>query len=267
MHNAHDTQLTLPAGIGPYGCCWGTWQVLIMPYVELNTAYDRYENWGGSASVYGDGPAPQNGSTFPRYSEAPNTTYVTGKRYKAFTCPSDSPNAPTGGITNHNYAVNFGNTTTTQVTYPGTTGTFQGAPFGVAKSNKPGERMRGLGFATISDGLSNTMLAAEVMQGQGVDLRGFTWWSEAASFTAYESPNSTVPDRFSGSCNNQPLQKRPCAASDSTNPSRMSSRSQHPAGVQVVMCDGSVRFVTSTIDLAIWRAMSTTQGGETFEVP
>jgi prepilin-type N-terminal cleavage/methylation domain-containing protein len=268
MHNFHDTQQTLPAGVGPYGCCWGTWQVLIMPYVELTNVYERYENWGGNDDIYGDGPAPQSGSApYPRYASAPNTTNVTTKRYKAFTCPSDIPNAPLNGITNHNYVVNFGNTAYNQATYPGTTVTFQGAPFGVAKSQKPGERMRGNNFAVITDGLSNTMLVAEVLQGQGSDLRGFTWWSDGTSFTAYEAPNSTVPDRISSNCNNQPLQKRPCAISDASNPSRLTARSQHPAGVQVAMCDGAVKFVTSTIDLATWRAMSTTQGAETFETP
>ena len=34
----------------------------------------KYENWGGNDSIYGDGPAPQSGGTFPRYGSAPNTT-------------------------------------------------------------------------------------------------------------------------------------------------------------------------------------------------
>ena len=25
----------LPAGEGPNGCCWGTWQVLILPFIEI----------------------------------------------------------------------------------------------------------------------------------------------------------------------------------------------------------------------------------------
>src|SRR5690242_20994832 len=31
MHNHHDSQGKLPEGEGPSGCCWGTWQMLIMP--------------------------------------------------------------------------------------------------------------------------------------------------------------------------------------------------------------------------------------------
>lgn len=40
------------------------------------------------------------------------------------------------------------------------------------------------------------------------------------------------------------------------------ARSLHPGGVTVVLCDGSTRFVTDTIDLAVWRALSTRAGGE-----
>ncbi len=269
MHNAHDTTQTLPAGMGPYGCCWGTWQMLVFRYMEQNNVVDLYQNWGGNDSIYGDGPAPQSGGTFPRYGSAPNTTNMTTKRFKAFTCPSDINNSPFGGLQNHNYAANWGNTTNGQGTYPSTTVTFQGAPFGVAKSNKPGERMRGETFAAITDGLSNTLMVSEVLQGQKSDLRGFTWWGDAAGFTAYEAPNTTVPDRIytAGYCNNEPLQNLPCAVADGSNPSRFSSRSRHPAGVQSVLCDGAVRFTAETVDINVWRAMSTTRGAETFALP
>ena len=53
MHNAHDTTPTLPAGMGPYGCCWGTWQMLVFRYMEQNNVVDHYQNWGGNDSIYG----------------------------------------------------------------------------------------------------------------------------------------------------------------------------------------------------------------------
>jgi prepilin-type processing-associated H-X9-DG protein len=40
------------------------------------------------------------------------------------------------------------------------------------------------------------------------------------------------------------------------------ARSRHPGGVQVALCDGSVRFVENGIALDTWRALSTTRGGE-----
>jgi len=268
MHNSHDTMQTLPPGMGPYGCCWGTWQVLVLRFMEQGNVAELYQNWGGSDTVYGDGLAPQSGDTFPRYSTAPNTTNVTSKRFKSFTCPSDMPNAPFGGLTNHNYAANWGNTHYGQGTYPGTTVTFEGAPFGIGKSQVAGQRMNGERFSSISDGLSNTLMVGEVLQGQGSDLRGFTWWGDASGFTAYEGPNTTIPDRIytEGYCNNKPLQNLPCAVSDTNNPTRFSSRSRHPSGVQAVMCDGAVRFIPNSININVWRAMSTSRGAETFEL-
>jgi prepilin-type processing-associated H-X9-DG protein len=129
--------------------------------------------------------------------------------------------------------------------------------------------MRGNNFSAIVDGLSNTILVSEVLQGQGSDLRGFTWWGDASGFTTYEAPNTTIPDRIytAGYCNNQPKMNLPCAVSDSSNPTRFASRSRHPGGVQSAMCDGSVRFVPSTVQLAIWRAMGSSQGSEAVEVP
>src|SRR5262249_44368445 len=48
MHNYHDTNNCLPAMMGPSGCCWGTWVVLVLPYVEQDNVYKLYQNWGGS---------------------------------------------------------------------------------------------------------------------------------------------------------------------------------------------------------------------------
>ena len=42
----------------------------------------------------------------------------------------------------------------------------------------------------------------------------------------------------------------------------MSARSFHPDGVNTAACDGSVRFVGATIDLTVWRALSTRNGHE-----
>jgi len=42
----------------------------------------------------------------------------------------------------------------------------------------------------------------------------------------------------------------------------LSARSHHVGGVNAAACDGSVRYVTDDIDLAVWRALSTRGGGE-----
>ena len=40
------------------------------------------------------------------------------------------------------------------------------------------------------------------------------------------------------------------------------ARSYHTGGVNVALCDGSVRFVGNSIPLAAWRAMGSMAGGE-----
>jgi type II secretory pathway pseudopilin PulG len=265
MHNHHDTMKTFPPGIGPYGCCWGTWQVLILQYMEQNSLTEEYINWGGN-----DTTVVQVGGvgtfTGTRYAAAPNTTNVTTKRLPAFTCPSDLKNAPISGMTSHNYAVNYGNTGYGQTANLNGV-IFREAPFGIAKSTT--EPRKGKTMADILDGTSNTMMVGEVLQGQGSDLRGFTWWGDASQFSTYLAPNSFEPDRIytAGYCKNIPQANLPCAVSDTTNPTMFASRSRHPGGVQVVLCDGATRFVSETIQLNVWRAASTSQGFEPEALP
>jgi hypothetical protein len=42
----------------------------------------------------------------------------------------------------------------------------------------------------------------------------------------------------------------------------INSRIYHPAGVSALLADGSVRFVKSTIDGMVWRAVGSVAGGE-----
>ena len=42
------------------------------------------------------------------------------------------------------------------------------------------------------------------------------------------------------------------------------ARSRHAGGVNVLLADGSVRFVRNTIDLTTWKALGTMDGGEVF---
>ena len=268
MHNHHDTKKSLPPGTGAKPCCWGTWQMLVLTFLEQDNAASLYQNWG------------QTDGSKPRYGHAPNTTNVTTRRYEALTCPSDTPSTPIGKITNHNYAVNYGNTVYSQKKkFKGET--FGGAPFGRATyvySDKtievttPGGHtvrpQQGKAFNEILDGLSTTMMMAEVLQGPKGDLRGFMWWGDAAGFQTHQPPNSTIPDRIytKSYCKNKPKLNLPCAVSNSSNPTMFGSRSRHPGGVQVLMCDGSSRFVRQTIAINVWRGASTSRGRETWQL-
>ena len=265
MHNYHDAFKKLPYGEGPgdlsdpanttrRGCCWGTWQTLILPYIEQQAMFKGYVNLGG------------NDKTGPRYGAAPNVANTTSIRLSVLTCPSDTPNPGainSGGlaITSHNYVVNYGNATNYQNDpTPGpiispVTWQFGGAPFGYAARNRKK-------LIEIRDGTSTTLMVSETVQGKGGDLRGFSWWAPGAIFTTVYPPNTSLPDITTQSCNNQPDFNLPCKDNGGFW-NIISARSRHSNGVNTAMCDGSIRFVTDAIDIANWRALSTSGNGET----
>ena len=247
MHNYHDVNNGFP--VAQYSCCWGTWIVGIMPYIDQANLYNRYE----MNRKYG---IPVDNA---RYGHAANLP-VTRTRLTALTCPSDIPNAPISNITSHSYAVNFGNTGyAQQATLSGVT--FHDAPFVISGNNTPARNKK---IRDIVDGTSTTILVSEVVQGSGTDLRGFSWWGDASQFSTFLPPNSPAPDRIYSAtyCRNEPLQNRPCAVSTGANPTMFASRSMHEGGVQLTLCDGSGRFVSENIDLNVWRALSTSRGSE-----
>lgn len=270
---------TFLPGVSRTGCCWGTWQVPILPYIEQGNLFKIYTNFGGLDD------------TGPRYAAGVNAA-VADARVPTFQCPSDIQSG-VGSITNNNYVLNAGNTSFYQVSIPiGCTGgavnsttctMFGGAPFGWYEDpatlasggdSSPvnyshgdptqGKSGRPRKIAEIIDGTSNTMMASEVCQGQGgSDYRGFSWWGGGAGYTAYSLPNSSDPDVLTGAgCHSTPP-NHPCTTTSTASRPRMQvARSRHTNGVNVAMCDGSVRFVPNSISLLTWWAVSTSQGGE-----
>jgi prepilin-type N-terminal cleavage/methylation domain-containing protein/prepilin-type processing-associated H-X9-DG protein len=281
FHNYHDVNGKLPPGVGPYGCCWGTWQMYVLPYIEQDNLFKRYRNLGGN-----DASSPGGG--WWRYSSDSNPALVTHHRLKVLTCPSDTPNAPASAITSHNYAVNYGNTSFFQAPLNGVP--FGGAPFRCYPPQwlNPSPQMRALygenhpdhdryglfgppagrpqvALGGIADGTSSTLMASEVIQGQANDLRGFTWWGGASGFTTWSPPNANEPDVVTGgTCNARATYGIPCTTlSTPTRPRMMAARSHHsPGGVNAVFCDGHVTFVGNSVHIGVWRALSTTHGGE-----
>jgi prepilin-type N-terminal cleavage/methylation domain-containing protein/prepilin-type processing-associated H-X9-DG protein len=290
---------TFLPGVGRNGCCWGTWMIPVLPYMEQENLFRFYTNFDGIdypaipggnryASNNGTGPTP-NGNNF-----------VASTRLKPFTCPSDEPQV-WGTRTKHNYALNAGNTTFYQTELPfncvgGTTVgnaagcvSFGGAPFAWYNDRRvrdaggdspnpwnapsatwPSPQAGTLGkpqtIAGITDGTSNTLCVAEVLQGRSTDLRGFTWWGGGAGFVTHMLPNSTEQDVVTGGfCTNLLANPRmPCTTTSTSSRARMmGARSLHTGGVNAALCDGSVRFVRDSIALANWRAAGTSQGGET----
>jgi len=261
MQNYHDIHRQLP--MGNVSCCWGTWQMSILPFIEQQQLADLYQFVPKDEEVllYKYRYEIEDDTSTPPIT---NLRVVTS-RIGTLTCPSDEPQRDGRNITAHNYAVNYGNTNHVGVDHhspfspewvPHIRGPFNGHDW-IAHTGAE------VAFREITDGLSNTMLAAEVIQGQNGDNRGFTWWGWSAGFETYDIPNATGPDFMQGASDCVPEDPNPpCEGESQRNRKKAAARSRHPSGVNVVMCDGSVQFVTDSIELGVWRAASSIDGEE-----
>jgi prepilin-type N-terminal cleavage/methylation domain-containing protein/prepilin-type processing-associated H-X9-DG protein len=262
MHGYVDVNQKLPGQTAnnDNSCCYGTWQMTILPFVEEDVLWSMYQNYGNTLG---------SGLTY----EQQANVLVTSRRLVVFTCPSDFPNAPksasfngaTYHITQHNYLVNVGNIDYAQ----GGDGVLPDQPAGLKFLGAPFSRNKQYRLTDITDGTSNTLLAAEVNQGQDQDFRGLTWWAEGSGFTTYRTPNSPGFDYISNGkgapgCvpTSQNILNADCQSRASPNWNVFTARSRHTDGVNVVLCDGSGRFVNNSIAWATWQALGTSQGNE-----
>ena len=133
---------------------------------------------------------------------------------------------------------------------------------------------RGAKIREITDGTSHTLIMVEYLTGTTMDLRGWFWTSQAGSSVIYawSTPNSSSPDMLCGQCRqgtNIPEMNLPCIDEGRGDPKNRTatSRSRHPGGVNVLLCDGSVHFISESIDVLVWRGMGTINSGEAIQGP
>ncbi len=104
-------------------------------------------------------------------------------------------------------------------------------------------------YGQLSDSVcANTSITSLVNY---TDPRGFSWAQAEIRCTAYDHhylPNSPLPDCIGYSGYNTIAWR--------------GARSRHATGVNLLLCDGSVRFVSTSVDYFTWQAISTIAGGE-----
>jgi prepilin-type N-terminal cleavage/methylation domain-containing protein len=173
---------------------------------------------------------------------------------------------------------------------------FKGAPFGpsiypgkkdMIGFNLPGSRA----LAKIPDGTSHTLLMSEVRtikrdSGWGGPISEIETALGGQTFEGYLLPNDPKGDYTNrvgciggagtgteGTLTVTELDGVPActclgAASRPTYDGEIfAARSKHVGGVNASLCDGSTHFFTDTIDINVWRAMSSAEGGESIEIP
>jgi prepilin-type N-terminal cleavage/methylation domain-containing protein/prepilin-type processing-associated H-X9-DG protein len=114
----------------------------------------------------------------------------------------------------------------------------------------------------VIDGTSNTFAMGEIVlvpdSGQW-DLRGKIFDVEEGGvfFATINTPNSSVGDYIGSYCVPLP-QWAPCGAA----PYQMALRSYHTGGVNASFCDGSVQFISNTVNAAFYLSAGSRNGGE-----
>ena len=241
MHNHHDTYKQFP--IGARNNPRQTFVMHLWQFMEQGNLTDK------------------NDLTKP-FHDPPGTIHNTldglcGQYIEMYYCPSDTGTDLTVGTYQRrrgNYVINWGS-----VTY-GSAPPATGAPFG----HEGGDRAKPIKttMATLSDGTSNTLLMSEYLKAktpEDADWRGDIHNDDGVfKFMTLNTPNASTPDVVGlAVADNDP--RMPVTTSGSQH---NAARSRHPGGVNVLLGDGSVRFVSNSIALTTWQALGSSQGGE-----
>ena len=283
--------------VGSKGVNFCTWNHFLLPFLEQNNRYQSLN--------FGEGLKYSDSGVFQGHSfnnKAPFT--VETGRLQCYTCPSDAENewiSPEGRWPKLNYVVCAGATALYPTNLKGWGGDgFQtskkswwinvyssfdgtvehkGACFGVIRGGKNNYNAQppvirnydvstgsNVKLSDVKDGLSNTLLLSENLQGFDDDCRGLTFRGAGAFFTAYCGPNSSNGDVIEtgvGKCVDVPYANLPCTMGATTvEPFRLAARSRHRNGVNAALADGSARYFSDGINIETWRNLSSTHDGQ-----
>ncbi|MBM3994415.1 MAG: DUF1559 domain-containing protein [Planctomycetes bacterium] len=243
LHNYHDTRKFFPPGgvttampqLGiPSGVNHG-WAVFILPQLEQEPLFKSY-NFSAS------------------WNAAANKTAV-ATQVTALQCSASPTNGTlSGGAAVSDYApVNLVDTAALAAL---------GLVDNVAKSVGVLDVNFTARMADVTDGLSNTILIAEDagrpqlwragVQVAGSTVSGAAWADRDAEYTLH------------GFTANGTSNPGPCAVNCSNNNEIYSF---HTGGANVVLGDGSVRFLSTSVSIRIVAAMITRSGGESYSLP
>lgn len=250
-HHHHDANGRFPTGVDAMRFSQNTH---LLPYIEQGNLYRTIDFTVAASAAGNNGPR--------------------GQRVAIYLCPSDPTNMVPTGFGGNNYVGNYGSGILwAQQT---TDGVFSFNPVGIT-------------FADITDGTSSTAMFCERRVG---DFNNAVMTERTDLFQPTSGgPGPTTPDQAYSMCRtnidmtnfgNQfrsdygaawtqgqhwtlythaaPANTRSCAFPPSS--MLMVANSNHAQGVNLLLCDGSVRSVSNSVSIGTWRAVGSRNGGD-----
>jgi len=269
LHNYNSAMGTFPTGIA---CAKANldsnsertmWTFAVFPYLEEGIVSDLYWN---DVKKSGTGTGKDAGRKFP---------------IAVLNCPTDTGGFNLSyGFSRSNYVACFSADGT--MVEPGDNVTYDGCNNNATMNPSVKSGARALfnmrvkrEIGKVTDGTSHTVALSETITGpDGTnDSRGQWWFDWGCQYSHNRTPNSSLPDQVMGAvagtapytsttgyCN---AGKAPCnGGSPCWTTQNYAARSLHPGGVVVVMADGSVQFISDSIDLLTWQALGSIHSGE-----
>jgi prepilin-type N-terminal cleavage/methylation domain-containing protein/prepilin-type processing-associated H-X9-DG protein len=250
LHSYHAAHSSLPFASGYILAQTGTWAAFILPYLEQQPLYDRFD-------FNQDMKAPANQTAV--------TTVVPG-----YICPSDPagtepvlPNrcaynpSPAMGLW---YPVCMGPTEPDRCDFcpePNPSYCCQGKNYGTHEpyggAGMFGRYPRGFRFADVADGLSGTIMAGETLPTHSIHNVAFG--------PNFPMCGTTIPlNLMEGKGDPQTHAGQPHWRVQGY-------KSLHPGGANLMLGDGSVRFFSEFIDYKLYNELGSRAGREVAEVP
>lgn len=297
LHNYHDTYKTLPGAgdwgntaAGPWNNPGLSWQARILPYAEQQALYDSINfNISGNNNA---GPPGNFG-----YHSLSGGKEVQSIPLPYGFCPSDDSEHVVSADWGFQFAqTSYGGNMGSQATPSANGACNHWYTKGIHHENLAWNADHGntwrkedisgifgralmtqMGFESITDGTSNTIMVGEIISNSHDHNQGWAGYNgKGNAHTSTSVPINTMvtlatsePDCVARGWGNPGTGTAPacgCFTKSNWNYS-WGFRSRHPGGAQFVFADGSTHLLSSTIDYATYQAMGGRRDGRNVSIP